>query len=74
MTSAQDSNRCSVCADSAARAEILEIAGKDAQIVLDSGTETMVAVDLIPDVHVGDIVLVHQGVAISKIKHEEISS
>jgi len=62
---------CSVCADAADRAKVRTLRGNDAEVTLDSGKTATVAVDLIPGVQVGDMLLVHQGVAISKMALEE---
>ena len=45
--------------------------GRDAEATLDDGTTVVVAIDLTPGVEVGDVVLVHQGVAISRLQAEE---
>lgn len=67
-------HHCSVCADAADQAEVRRIRGSDAEVVLESGTTATVAVDLIPGVQVGDTLLVHQGVAISRMSTERDES
>ena len=60
--------RCCVCSDAADRAIIRALADHDASVELVcSGERLTVAVDLIPGAIVGDVVLVHQGVAIAKV-------
>ena len=67
--SCHDTPHCSVCSDAADRATVRAIDGPDAQVELDSGECATVAIDLVPGVSVGDVVLVHQGVAISRLAH-----
>ena len=60
-------HHCSVCSDAADRAIIRDVNGGDATLELVcSGATIHAAIDLVPGVTVGDIVLVHQGVAIAK--------
>jgi len=59
-----------VCADAIDRAVIVSVAGGDARVAYidpgHAGCPGSVAVDLIPGVRVGDVVLVHMGVAIGR--------
>jgi len=70
MTLPSTPHHCSVCADAADRAKVQTLRGRDADVTLQSGKATTVAVDLIPGVRVGDTLLVHQGVAISRVATE----
>jgi hydrogenase expression/formation protein HypC len=56
--------RCATCGDIAERATILGLTGADAEVAFEDGERGTVAVDLTPGVGPGDVVLVHQGVAI----------
>lgn len=63
----QPPHACSACADTADRASIRSIAGRDAEVEFDcSGQLATVAIDLIDGASVGDTVLIHQGVAIAQ--------
>jgi len=59
-----------VCADAADRARVRALRGSDADVTLESGEAATVAVELIPGLQVGDTLLVHQGVAISRVRAE----
>lgn len=66
-----DPYHCATCADTADRATIVSVRGGDADVVLDDGTTMTTAIDLIPDASPGDVILVHQGVAIARTRPEE---
>ena len=66
-----DRYHCATCADTADRATIVHVRGEDADVVLEDGTTTTAAVELIPGAAPGDVVLVHQGVAIARTRPEE---
>ena len=69
MTS-NDPHHCPTCADAADRAVIRSIEGRNAEVTIDGGAPMTIAIDLVPGAAVGDTVLVHQGVAISKVAVE----
>jgi hypothetical protein len=57
---------CSVCSDSAAVMTVVAVDLSDALCVDNCGNGEWVAMDFVPDVAVGETVLVHGGVAIGK--------
>ena len=67
---ARDPHHCPTCADAADRAVIRSIDGRNAVVTVDDDAPMTIAIDLVPGAAVGDTVLVHQGVAISKIAAE----
>jgi len=71
MIHPQATHQCSVCADAADRAKVQTLRDSDAEVKLKSGRIATVAIDLIPGVQVGDTLLIHQGVAISRVATEE---
>ena len=65
MNRCEGDERCATCGDVAERATILDRVGPDATVRFEDGGQVTVAVDLTPDAGRGDVVLVHQGVAIA---------
>lgn len=60
--------RCATCADEALEARVLRVGDDDlAEVEMDGGLRT-VAVELVEDVRPGDVVLVHAGVAIGRVR------
>jgi len=64
VSDASANHHCSTCADAAERATIMAIDGANADARLASGDRQRIAIDVTPGVAIGDVVLVHQGVAI----------
>lgn len=62
--------RCPACADEAIEMVVVAREGGDARVRRRDGAETVVAVDLVPDVRPGARVLVHGGVAIAAVGSE----
>jgi len=61
-----DEVRCVTCGDIAVEALVVEL-DRDTAVVKRSGLREEVAVDLVPDVAVGDFVLCHAGVALERL-------
>ncbi len=68
MSGRTDGTRCATCGDVADQATVIAVRGPDAEVALEDGTRSTVAVDLIPGVVPGVILLVHQGVAIGTVR------
>lgn len=57
---------CTSCGDVAVPVKVIEIRNGDAVVEDHSGVRATVAVDFIPDVKKGDILLIHAGCAIGR--------
>lgn len=57
---------CSTCGDVAVPVKVIEVRGGEAVVEDRSGVRATVAVDFVPDVKAGDILLVHMGCAIGR--------
>jgi len=57
--------RCATCGDSAVQARVIELREKDLALVEIEGRPEQISVALV-DASVGDVVLVHAGVAIGR--------
>ena len=55
---------CITCSDAAVAMQVVRVDGRDA-VCLGSGGEVLVDVELVDPVAVGDVVLVHAGVALA---------
>jgi hydrogenase maturation factor len=62
---------CSICRDSAARVRLDAVLGCDGIVTDETGTSFDVALDLVPGAVPGDELLVHLGVAISRLERGE---
>jgi hydrogenase expression/formation protein HypC len=60
--------RCITCSDAAVEAEVVELDGLEA-VVLVGGERERVAVDLVPDAAPGDLLLCHAGIALERLEH-----
>ena len=65
-----EQHHCSVCSDAADRVIIVEIDHPDAIAQRSTGEQISIAIDLVPDLKIGDTVLVHQGTAIARAPSE----
>lgn len=65
-----DHDGCVVCADAGIPVRILALEGNDALCEDVVGGRASVAVELVAPVDVGDIVLIHGGVAIGRVRAE----
>jgi D-sedoheptulose 7-phosphate isomerase len=63
---------CITCGDVAVPARVVAVSGAKATIEKD-GAREQIAVDLVDDVSVGDVLLCHAGVALHKLPHDEAS-
>lgn len=72
--SAGDACRCATCSDAADAGVVRALDERDAEVEMEGGGVRVVAVDLIEGVAVGDVVLVHQGVAIARAARAEVVS
>ncbi|MDQ0340939.1 hydrogenase expression/formation protein HypC [Caldalkalibacillus uzonensis] len=57
---------CSTCADVAVPVKVIEIHDNEAVVEDRSGVRTNVAIDFVPDIKKGEILLVHMGVALGR--------
>lgn len=57
---------CSTCGDVAVPVKVIEVHGVEAVAEDLLGIRTTVAIDFVPDVKAGEILLVHMGVAIGR--------
>lgn len=64
-TDAEDGATCSVCADEAITAEVLAC-GNPARVRLRTACGPMDAVDMLGDIHIGDLVMAHSGAVIGR--------
>ncbi len=62
-----DADGCTTCGDVAVPVRVVALEGSDALVEDRLGQQARVAVDFIPDLEVGDALLVHMGVAIAKL-------
>ena len=62
-----DADGCTTCGDLAVPVRVVALEGSDALVEDRLGQQARVAVDFIPDLEVGDVLLVHMGVAITKL-------
>jgi hydrogenase expression/formation protein HypC len=63
-----DHDGCVVCADAGIPVRVVAIDGDDALCEDAAGNRMQVAVELVAPVRVGDVLLVHGGVAIGQVK------
>lgn len=61
-----DHDGCVVCADAGIPLQVIAICGEDAECEDAAGNQTVIAIELVADVRVGDILLTHGGVAIGR--------
>jgi len=64
-----DRDRCPTCADEAVTVRVLEIRGREALVAV-GHPRKLVAVDLVPNAHPGDLLLCHAGIALERIEGE----
>ncbi|MBL9147950.1 MAG: hydrogenase maturation protein [Phycisphaerae bacterium] len=57
---------CELCRDAVTRVVVLELLGDDAHVVDADGHESVVAIDFLPGVRVGEALLVRLGVALAR--------
>ena len=62
-----DDEGCITCGDVALPLTVVEVLGSDARCRDDAGREELVAIDLVGEVAVGDLLLVHAGVALEQL-------
>lgn len=58
---------CTTCGDIAVPVRVLQVEGLEALVEDRVGHQARVATDFVPDAKPGDVLLVHGGVAISKL-------
>lgn len=63
-----DQDGCSTCGDVAVPVEVIEVMGGDAVVEDRLGRQATVAIDFFPEARAGDALLVHMGVAISRLE------
>jgi hydrogenase maturation factor len=59
--------RCLTCSDEAVAATVVALHGVEARVALPDGAQTTVAIDLVPDTAVGDVLLCHAGIALEAL-------
>ena len=67
--------RCLTCSDEAVAGTVVGLDGVDALVALPGGAQTQVAIDLVPGVAVGDVLLCHAGIALEMLtaSHEPVA-
>lgn len=58
---------CGLCADAGTPVRVLAVKGTSAQVESEDGCAMEVAIDFVPRVDEGEILLVHAGVAIARL-------
>jgi hypothetical protein len=62
------SERCLTCSDEAVAARVTAVDGAEAMVTLPSGGEERVALDLVPDAAVDELLLCHAGIALARLE------
>ena len=57
---------CIACSDEAVEAAVIAVEGLDA-VVLVAAVEERVAIDLVPEAALGDVLLCHAGIALERV-------
>lgn len=65
-----DHDGCVVCSDAGIPLRVVEISEDDARCVDVAGNETLIAIDLVAPVRIGEVLLTHGGVAIGRVQGE----
>ncbi len=63
-----DQDGCTTCGDVAVPVRVVELIGSDALVEDRVGQRATVAIDFFPEAKAGDALLVHMGVAISRLE------
>lgn len=66
-----DQDGCLTCGDVAIPVRVLEVTGAEARCEDRSRARALIAVDFVPDVRRGDVLLVHLGVAIGRFEGDD---
>ena len=69
-----DHDGCVVCSDAGIPVRVLSIDGDDALCEDSAGNQTEIAVELVAPVQIGEILLTHGGVAITKVQTKELTA
>lgn len=64
-----DRERCLTCGDVAVSARVVEVDGLHAIVEAEGETER-VGIDLVSDARIGDLLLCHAGIALSRVEDE----
>lgn len=70
MPTCSPDSYCAICADEGLPGQVLEILPDDMVLLAMENGEQEVAIELIDNVKIGDILLVHLGFAIARIEDE----
>lgn len=62
-----DHDRCLTCSDEAVAARVQAVAGCEAVVAVEGRSER-VAIDLVPEAAVGDVLLCHAGIALERLE------
>ena len=60
--------RCLTCSDEAVAARVTAREGVEATVALPTGEEERVALDLVPEARLGDLLLCHAGIALARLE------
>lgn len=63
-----DQDGCATCGDLAVPVRVIALSGTDARVEDRLEQRAEVATDFVPELRVGDVILVHMGVAIAKVE------
>jgi hydrogenase expression/formation protein HypC len=63
-----DQDGCTTCGDLAVPVRIVVISDHDATVEDRTGQQATVAIDFFPQAQVGDVLLVHMGVALARLE------
>ena len=69
-----DHDGCVVCSDAGIPVRVISIEGDDALCEDSAGNQTETAIELVAPVQIGEVLLTHGGVAISKVETKELTA
>ena len=59
---------CVTCSDEAVAAGVVAVEQLEAIVLVETGTTSRVAIDLVPDAEPGDVLLCHAGIALERLE------
>jgi hydrogenase expression/formation protein HypC len=69
-----DNDGCVVCSDAGIPVRVISIEGDDALCEDSAGNQTEIAIEFVAPVQIGEVLLTHGGVAISKVETKELTA
>ena len=69
-----DHDGCVVCSDAGIPVRVLSIEGDDALCEDSAGNQIEIAIELVASVQIGEVLLIHGGVAIGKVETKELTA